>query len=155
MGGVSLTLSRRLDVPNVNSLPATGTKVRNVKSVKIGVTGFYIMMWAGMRGLNCRHPASRPFLQRMNAAWQLCSSSPTHLLEIHVGSAPGWSTFILFYFILFFFFLGGGARLTPIVPDGNIGYGPVLPASPRRSQCCSQKFGECSQINCHGMTQTD
>ena len=49
----------------------------------------------------------------------------------------------------------GGARLTPIVPDANIGYGPVLPASPRRSQCCSQKFEECSQINCHGMTQTD
>ena len=96
-----LTLSRRLDVPNVNSFPATGTEVRNVKSVKIGVTGFYIMMWAGMRGLNCRHPASRP-LQRMNAACQLCSSSPTHLrfmLGVHLAGA-----------LLFFFFFFGKAH---------------------------------------------
>ena len=54
---LSLTLSRRLDVPNVTFLPATGADLTlRTSSLQCQVgkdrhEGFYIIMWGGMKGL--------------------------------------------------------------------------------------------------------
>ena len=54
---LSLTLSRRLDIPNVTFLPATGADLTlRTSSLQCQVgkdrhEGFYIIMWAGMKGL--------------------------------------------------------------------------------------------------------